>query len=127
MSSNKTPTPRRQLGDKWEARTQRYLQRHGLACIAKNFHSRFGEIDLVMLDEDTLVFVEVRYRGAGSRINAALSVDRKKQQKLQMAALYFISRHPQWGNTTMRFDVVAIDQHEGQAPRPRWIKDAFRV
>lgn len=78
-----------------------------------------------MQDEDCLVFVEVRTRAAGSYASAAESVDARKQRKLAAAALYFLGRHPEFGNANLRFDVVAIDRGAKTATLD-WIVDAFR-
>ena len=60
--------------------------------MTRNFRCRFGEIDLVMLDADCLVFIEVRYRKSGSFATAAESVDRRKQRKLALTGAFFLSR-----------------------------------
>jgi putative endonuclease len=57
---------KRALGNDAERTAEQFLNRKGLAPLARNFRCRHGEIDLVALDDDELVFVEVRYRGPGS-------------------------------------------------------------
>ncbi len=74
-----------------------------------------------MLDVNCLVFVEVRYRAAGQRVAAKLSIDARKQNKLVKTAAIFLSRHDRYARHTVRFDVVAVD---GDALE--WIRDAFR-
>ena len=61
----------------------KYLEKNNLTLVEKNFHSRFGEIDLIMKDEDTLTFVEVRYRKNVSHGSASESVNLSKQKKSQ--------------------------------------------
>lgn len=102
------------------------MRRSGLKLVERNFRSRFGEIDLIMLDDDCLVFVEVRVRGATPWATAAESVDALKQQKLIRTATLFASSDPAWSDKPMRFDVVALDGSGIDAGRLTWISDAFR-
>ena len=78
------------------------------------------------MDDDVLVFVEVRRRGAGSFSPAGLTVDRRKQSKLIRTAALFAKRYPQYSLCVMRFDVVAIDVDDHGKQSIRWIRDAFR-
>lgn len=117
---------RRAAGLRWESRALDHLRERGLVPVAKNFHSRFGEIDLVMRDGATLVFIEVRYRGPGARVRAADTVSASKQRHIVRTAEFFLLRHPEWRDAVMRFDVVAIDAAEGETARLRWHRDAFR-
>jgi putative endonuclease len=97
-----------------------YLQSKGLQLLQRNFFSRYGEIDLIMRDGDTLVFVEVRYRKNRNYGGAAASVTPAKQQRIIKTALNYQQQNaPQDG---MRFDVVAV---EGNASRIEWIQNAF--
>ena len=69
---------KQQLGQAAEQAACSYLTRHGLTLIARNFHARQGEIDLIMLDKDTLVFVEVRFRSRQDFGDAAHDRSNKK-------------------------------------------------
>jgi len=109
----------RETGDAKEGIARRFLEDRGLKLVAHNVRCRHGEIDLVMRDEQTLVFVEVRYRRGEGFGGAAASVDRRKQARLTAAAGYYLQRHPT--DLPCRFDVVAI----GAQDRVQWIKDAF--
>ena len=80
-----------------------------------------------MLDDATLVFVEVRYRGRNRLIDSALTVDLKKQQRIIRAATGFVARHPTHADRTCRFDVVGVDRTRLGRLQVRWILDAFRV
>jgi putative endonuclease len=113
-------------GQQAEELARRHLEGQGLRLIARNFRSRFGEIDLVMRDRDELVFVEVRLRGQGSLLAAAESVDRRKQTRLSATALHFFQCHPGLAQTPSRFDVVAISDRNADSSIA-WIKDAFGV
>ena len=79
-----------------------------------------------MRDQRCLVFVEVRFRNAGSFAHAAHSVDTHKQRKLIRTAALFIRQRPQYADNVMRFDVVAIDTDATGAKKIDWIQDAFR-
>jgi len=108
-----------QLGNKAEQLALRYLLKQGLKHLESNFRSRYGEIDLIMLDQETLVFIEVRYRKQAFHGGAAASVDRHKQQKLIKTGLSYLQKHTP--EAICRFDVVAIEE-KGKL---EWIRDAF--
>ncbi|MBA6115497.1 YraN family protein [Pseudomonas putida] len=102
-----------------------YLQGHGLQLLARNWRCKGGELDLVMLDADTVVFVEVRYRLHAAFGGALDSIDGRKQKRLVLAASLFLQKESRWANYPCRFDVVALQgsQHAG---RPlQWLKNAF--
>lgn len=115
----------RQLaGRQAENQAEKYLHRQGLTTLDKNFHCRFGELDLIMQDGDELVFVEVRHRQQSGFGSGADTVTRAKQQRLSAAARYYLTRHPLGLNQYCRFDVVSIDG--GLTNRHvNWIKNAF--
>ena len=97
----------------------KYLKRRGLKLLVRNYYSRHGEIDLIMQDKDTLVFVEVRYRKHDDYGDAAESVDRRKQSRIMSTAESYLQTHS-WDGPC-RFDIVAI---QGKA-KPQWIVGAF--
>lgn len=110
---------KRLIGKKAEDIACSFLQRNGLVLIERNYHCRYGEIDLIMQDTDTLVFVEVRYRKIATFGSAIETVDSHKQRKIIFTANYYLQKHP--GNQPIRFDVVTLaPQHE-----PDWIINAF--
>lgn len=100
-----------------------FLQKQGHRLIARNFRCRQGEIDLITLERGTLIFVEVRYRARADFGGAAASVDARKQQRLILAARYFLHHHPEHQNRDCRFDIIAYD---AQQP-PQWIQHAFEA
>lgn len=108
------------FGQTAEAHAERYLASQGLKRVARNWRCRFGEIDLIMRDGDTLVFVEVRMRSHADFGGAAASVDAGKQRKLLAAAKLYLSALPDL--PPCRFDVVALTDQRGA---PQWIKSAF--
>ena len=119
------PSAKRERGDEFEALAAKHLTRAGLEPIGRNALTRFGEIDLIMRDDATVVFVEVRYRKGAAFGGAVGSVDARKQAKLAVAAAQFLQRSPRLAKQPCRFDVVAISGDEPY--RIDWIRDAFRL
>jgi len=117
---------RRARGNVAEDAARTELKRAGLREIAANANYRGGELDLVMDDAGTLVFVEVRYRRSRAFGGGAASVDIRKRRKLVLAAQLFLASHRQYAQAPCRFDVVEADG-DPAAPRLHWIKDAFRA
>ncbi len=117
---------RRERGVQAEKLARRYLERQGLTFREANFHCRQGEIDLIMQDSETLVFVEVRYRGNDRYGSAAETVDRAKQRKLVATALYYLQTRPELAKLATRFDIIAIS---GDTPTPNidWHQNAIQV
>ena len=114
------------IGRTYEALACKYLQAQGLKLLEKNYRSRFGEIDLIMLDTDQLVFVEVRYREQSHFGSAAESITQGKQQKLVKTAQTYMQTHSETSRLATRFDVVAIEGN-AQSPSYHWICNAFEA
>ena len=119
-------TDRRARGDMVEVAALAHLQAHGLQLLARNAQARGGELDLVMMDADVVVFVEVRYRASNAFGGGAASVDAAKRRKLVHAALVFLMRHPRHANAPCRFDVIDASG-DPASPRLDWVRDAFRA
>jgi putative endonuclease len=118
----------RSIGNDWEAFAAQQLRRAGLRIIERSYYCRLGEIDLIALDRDTLVFVEVRYRRSSRFGDPASSVTYTKQQRIIRAARHYLMRHPQYSLSPIRMDVIALEaQGDSRKPRCRWIRDAFDV
>ena len=112
---------RKQTGDAWELKARRWLEGKGLRFVAANVRGRGGEIDLIMKDGQTIVFVEVRFRQSSRFGGAAASVTLAKQQKLLQTAHLWLARHNgSFDTVDCRFDVVAFT---GNAID--WRKNAF--
>lgn len=116
----------RARGARVEALARDFLQRHGLAPIAANANYRDGELDLVMRDGNTLVFVEVRYRRSAGYGGGAASVDAGKRRKLVHAAGRFLAAHREHARAACRFDVIDASG-DPEAPAFDWLRDAFRA
>lgn len=106
-----------------ERAAETLLRRHGLSTLDRNWRAKTGELDLVMLDVDTLVVVEVRARTHSGWGAAIGSVDRRKQLRIARTAQLWIQQHPQWQSAPMRFDVVNFEA--GHAPE--WLPAAFSL
>ena len=110
----------RKIGREQEERAARYLEQNGCRILEHNFSGRFGEIDLIAADQETLVFVEVKFRKDPSSFDPALAVNRKKQEKISKTADYYRAIHRIPSDVPCRFDVVA-ETEDGI----RWYQDAF--
>jgi putative endonuclease len=111
-------------GQQVEQAACRYLQQQGLLWLESNFNSRGGELDLVMTDNDTLVFVEVRFRKSDRFGSPIESITASKQQKLLRTAQLYVLARKQWRDKPCRFDVVAARPGESGL-QFEWIKNAF--
>lgn len=126
----------RKRGADIEAVARAHLSRAGLREVAANANYRFGELDLVMMDEGgpdrggrnarTLVFVEVRYRRSARFGGGAVSIDAGKRRRLVRAAQAFLAAHREYAQAPCRFDVIEA-AGDPAAPELRWLKDAFRA
>ncbi|GGU71529.1 UPF0102 protein [Pseudomonas laurentiana] len=116
---------RQKAGQAAEQQALQYLQGQGLHLLAQNWRCKRGELDLVMLDSDTVVFVEVRYRLHTSFGGALGSIDARKQERLALAAEHFLQQEARWAQHPCRFDVIALQGsgHAGQSLE--WLKNAF--
>jgi putative endonuclease len=103
----------------------RYLRSHGCTVVARNYRamSGSGEIDLVVWQEQTLVFVEVKTRATNEFGDPDRAVDAEKEGRLRRAARDYARRSGvDWGKT--RFDLVNVTLEK--PPRVEWLRDAVR-
>jgi len=115
---------RKATGDFGERAAAEYLARRGFACVAANFRTRMGEIDLILRDARYLLFVEVKTRSAGSMVSGEEAVDFHKQRRLRAAAEQYLAENPT--GLQPRFDVVCVDLAPGGGVAEiRWIENAF--
>lgn len=113
----------RAKGTDYETVARHYLERAGLTFVAANEAVRGGELDLIMRDGQTWVFVEVRYRRSAAFGGAAASVTYRKQQRLlRAAAIWLAKRGASFDTSPCRFDVLAITGSQLE-----WIPNAFSV
>lgn len=116
----------RDTGALWENVAMAHLARAGLRLLTRNFTCRSGELDLIMRDGDSVVFVEVRYRGSRERGGGAASVGAGKRVKLVRAAQVYLLAHPQFASAPCRFDVVGCGGTP-QRPELEWVRAAFEA
>ena len=105
-----------------ESIAEKYLVKQGLHLREKNYRCRYGEIDLICDDKDSIVFIEVRYRKASFFGSAKESVDGHKQKKTIATAKRYLMSYP---NKNCRFDVIALDELD--IKQIEWIKNAFDI
>ena len=125
QSLNKQPAfTTRQSGAEWEKTAESFLRGHGLKLLQRNFSSRFGEIDLIMEDEETVVFVEVKYRKSSQHGSGADAVTFHKQGRISRTAAWYLAMNPHRAEQICRFDVISINTQE-KDQGINWIKSAF--
>lgn len=102
-----SPTPKTgQLGEEWVAQ---WLTQQGWGVVAQRWRCPWGEIDLVMHQAATLVFIEVKTRSRGNWDgDGAQAITPQKQERVRQAAALFLSHHPQWQSAPCRFDVALV-------------------
>ena len=103
-----------------------HLVAHGLRLVTRNYRCKLGEIDLVMLDGETLVLVEVRCRATNEYGGAAASITWQKQRKLVKTAEHLLMKNPELRRYPARFDVIAI-MTDDATPKIEWLKSAFTL
>jgi putative endonuclease len=116
----------RAAGAAFEQRACRELERAGLKLLARNYTTRYGELDLVMRDHETLVFVEVRHRVRASHGDAVASITTTKQTRLIQTAQLWLAAHPQHAQRACRFDVVSYDG-PAESAEMHWLQAAFEA
>lgn len=117
----------RDLGIRGEREASRALKRAGYKIVERNFHSSFGEIDLIATDGDTLVFIEVKTRSSAAYGTPKEAVDRRKQGRIVKSSMEYLAQKWQGPEPLVRFDVVSIvvSQEAGGEFNCEIIKDAF--
>ena len=119
------PTPWLGLkGRYYESCALSHLKKHGLRLVTKNYRCTAGEIDLVMLDKGTLIFVEVRFREDEDFGSAVETVDRRKQLKVLRAAAHYLLRNKIYNALQCRFDVIGITKKDSSV-KISWLQNAF--
>jgi len=112
-------------GKATEEFAKQYLIQQGLVFIDQNVHCRQGEIDLVMQDGQTFIFVEVKYRKNNHFGGAISAISQSKQNKIKHCVAFFLHKaNLNEYNTPCRFDVIALDGDINK-PQVTWLKNAF--
>ena len=106
---------RKKLGAWCETFAADFLSRKGYLLVEKNFHTRYGEIDLIMKSAEQLVAVEVKTRRSGNYGIAEDSITRKKYQSIQAAMSIFLEKHPELRHE-WQLDILVIEAAAGAKP-----------
>ena len=114
------------IGQKAEAKAEKYLRKNGFKLEQRNYRCKCGEIDLIMSNRETIIFVEVRQRTDYGFGSASESITASKRSKLSKTASHYLMTHPEACHKPCRFDVVAIDK-SGSSTHIDWIPNAFEV
>lgn len=101
-----------------------FLQKKGLTLLSKNYRSYVGEIDLVMKDQETIVFIEVRLRSKTQFGNAIESITPRKVKRIVQTATRFLQERKWLYTVACRFDIIAIHPIHG-IMQLEWIQNAF--
>ncbi len=115
------------LGTKFEKKAELFLKNNALKLIDRNYHTRLGEIDLIMRDAQQLVFIEVRYRKSIQFGSPFESVTKQKMKRIALTAQDFIQKNKRFTHSSCRFDVVSITGPGDSDNEIKWLKDAFRM
>jgi putative endonuclease len=117
-------TQEQQFGKDSESMAEKYLREQGYKIIKRNYRTKFGEIDIIAKDKETIVFVEVKARRSKS-YNPKEAVTNSKKRKISMVASYYLKSTRQI-NARARFDVVSIGS--GNNPEAvEIVKNAFEL
>lgn len=109
------------IGNAGETIAQNYLQTQGCTITQRNYHSRFGEIDIIAESDDSLLFIEVKYRKNERFALATESITPSKQQKMRLTIETYLQEFPT--NKPLRIDLITII---GQEPfQITWLKNIF--
>lgn len=116
-------TAKRTRGDLAEDLALKYFSARGFELVQRNFNCRLGEIDLIMLDQKSLVFIEVRYRTSSQFGGALESITPAKQAKLRRAAQMFLLATKN-SDCPCRFDILCVSGNL-RKPDYQWIENAI--
>jgi putative endonuclease len=112
------------LGSQGEAVAAAYLATRGYQIVSRNYRCPQGEIDIVAVDADTVVFVEVKSRGSDDAADPEINVDGNKRRRLARAARHYVARK-RLHECPCRFDVVAVVLPPDGEPQLEHFEDAF--
>ncbi len=120
-------SPTRPLGQRGEREAERFLLRRGMIIVARGYEDKAGEIDLIAIDGETVVFVEVKTRSSDHAGVGFEAVDENKQKKITRTAMAFLKRYKLLEHSA-RFDVISIEWPESQRnPEITHYENAFEA
>ncbi len=128
----------KKIGDWGEEKACMLLKQCGYAVIVQNYHSRFGEIDIIAVREKTLFFIEVKTRSKTEYGSANEVISKSKQNKIIKTALIFLQKNTDYADFACQFDVICIDFYQDVAKKVQqdiselvydleWIENAFTL
>ncbi len=109
-----------------EQEARRFLENRGLRWLASNYRCRYGELDLIMRDDEHLIVVEIRYRKHAAFMEPVESITRIKRDRIARATLHFMQNSAEYRNHPVRFDVLGVSGPL-QRSTMNWIPDAFTI
>lgn len=117
------------IGARAETTARKFLENNHLTFVARNYTVKGGEIDLIMRDQQYLVFIEVKLRSNPSHGQPIELVPKAKQARIIHAAKLYLLKQQIYYTERCRFDVIGISEAKNQSQQQKisWIKDAFRV
>ena len=115
-------SPAQLMGERGELIARQHLEQAGLRYVDANVASKFGEIDLIMQEDATLVFVEVKLRRSEAYGGAAASITPSKLARLRKAIELYLQQHPALAQKDCRIDAVLI-QGTGQSRSIEWLRN----
>ena len=114
---------KREAGLAGESFCANHYRKNGYEIIERNYHSKFGEIDVIAENETTLAMIEVKTRIENPMISGSESVDGSKQRKCMLTALAYLESHP--SEKTIRFDVFEVIHNGKKLTKFRKTENAF--
>ncbi len=112
-----------QKGTDGEDKAVGFLISENYSIVARNWRTRYGEIDIIAFKDDTLVFAEVKALPSGQLETLAHELNKRKQKKIVETAKFFLLNHREYSNSKIRFDVLVVDMPS--LPSVYHIVDAF--
>ena len=102
------------LGKKGEEQAASALEKAGLKILLKNYRSKTGEIDIIAIDGETIVFIEVKAWSAFGIEDLRYGINARKRRKIIETAKFFLLENRKYSNMSVRFDVVFIKENSAQ-------------
>lgn len=115
-------SPAQLMGERGELIARQYLEQRGLRYVDGNVASKLGEIDLIMRDGATLVFIEVKMRRSETYGGALAAITPSKLARLRKAITLYLQQHAEYGNADCRMDALLI-QNAGRERMIEWLKN----
>jgi len=125
--SSLTRAPHLVRGECAEALACDIVERKGFKILFRNFRCKLGELDIVAHRDDVIVVVEVKYRASETFSNGLEQVTPHKQRRIIKATQFLIARYPNLGESTIRFDVIAITGELKADFSYQYVEDAFQA